>query len=468
MGRPTKKEQAAKKKAEAAAKAKENSAAELAKKQEELNRKAEERNKKKIADAEAEKSKSAESSIENKGNSNEIPEQTHVEENQSQNIETVNQEVNSSADANSNEVEVNNPVVEENNDIPDITDEMDIPEEIQIELDNASNPKDYSIPDDEFDPLKEKVIKRSYTDGSLGSNKEQPVSIDNMQQNTSGDSSDNSQTEGGGQTTQNTAPPVIEEVISEPEIKTTPQEINMEGDTKDSTTSATKTEKPKVEPVNPKLEDLSPSQKRKAAEKTADALLTTYKNLVPIPFIKMSSFNMRKLEQRHMNDEIDMHMAIMDDGTKIKDYCEGVNAQAEATFVITKEMQDEIREPLIDVLLENNFALTPTQRLIMAVGGQVVQMGITAIQFMQQNSAAMETFKKFHEENKALKAEVKKATSESNFSEKVTVNNENNNTSNTDDVRNYSKNPSSDIPTSEEEASTEEKITVEEFLNDGK
>lgn len=482
MGRPTKAEAAAKKKAEALEKKNiaDNKSIELSKKQSELNSKLEERSKKKLADKEklnAQQNEAVEkheeisnesiSEVSNdaaNNNSNDISNESVIESQSNTSVELSNQsnEAVSNIDADDKIEEVVD--LEENN-IPDAIQEYDIPDAIAKELEKAldepTTSEDYQKPDDVFDPLKEKVIKRGYTDGKLGGDKQ--TSDDNGGDDNNGGSSDI---------------PNIEPEISEPIIKDIRPDISNEGDDKGSS-GASKIDKPKTPPVNPSLDDLSPTQKRKAAEKTADALITTYANLVPIPFIKISSFNMGKLENRHMNDEIDMNMAIMDDGTKIVDYCQGVNEQAEATFVITKQMQDEIREPLIDVLLENNFALTPTQRLIVAVGGQVVQMGIVAIEFMSKNSAAMDTFKKFHEENKALKVEVAQATAESNFSERVSVRREEKEvkresakesakeTVKEPDLRDNKKGDNIDIPDDEEESSNSG-ITVEEFLNEEK
>lgn len=459
MARPTKKEQAAKKKASEANAA--SNREEILKKQEELRKKSEERNAKKKADIENKNKKSDE--LTNSNPSEEIP-NNEVAENTASNQEANNVsseentismeeksiEETSSADANQEASNTStNPIVDDSNDIPDVNPDVDIPNDIAAELEGSSESgNDYNMPDDDFDPLEEKVIRRSYTDGNLGAKKDDNISADGK-----------SQTAGLGENT----PPVIEPEISEPIIKTV-EPI----ETPDATKSIPKTDKPKTEPVNPKLEDLSPNQKRKAAEKSADVLITNYANLAPLPFKKLSSFNMRKLEKRHMNDEIDMHMKIMDDGTTIHSYCEQVNLQADATFVITKEMQDEIREPLIDVLLENNFALTPTQRLIAAVGGQLLQMGMTGIQFMAQNRDAMDTFKKFHEENKSVRSEIvhkvqpnpnpqpqPQPKKESHKKEVVK--------DDVVDLRDKTRGENMDIPDDNETLG--EKLTVEEFLS---
>lgn len=466
MGRPTKKETASKKKLEADIKRTQ----ELAKKQEEFDIKTQNKNLKK-EELFLNKSKKSEESISefknNETQNNDIQNEVHYEKIN----DTMAKENNLINDSNSESIkDIKQSVELPDNDIPDdVSNEMDIPDDIVSELGNINNDtsSSFEMPDDDFDPLKEKVIKRSYTDGNLGSKKQ-----DNTNQNSQTNSSGNA--DGGSL---NNTPHFIEPEIAEPIIKPTEPLIQNGDEVKEPTSATHKVEQKVITPVNPKLQDLSATQKKKAAEKTADALITTYANLVPIPFKKISSFNMRKLEKRHINDEIDMHMKIIDDGTTVRDYCESVNEQAEEIFVITKDMQDEIREPLIDVLLENNFALTPTQNLIMIVGGQIVQMGISAIQLMQQNSDSMSTFKKFHEENKADRADTAPITNESNFSERVIVNDNsvnnhnpsmNNTTSKMEDVSSYSKNVDNDIPIDKEADSNSEttKITVEEFLSD--
>lgn len=208
--------------------------------------------------------------------------------------------------------------------------------------------------------------------------------------------------------------PKVEPVIPEPIIKTPPiSDVNIGSDFEEPTSNDTQPKKPsepKRPTINPDLQDMSPSQKRKAAETSADALLLAYGNLAPIPFKKISSFNIGKLDNAHLKGELDKDMVISEDGTTVKSYCVSVNEQVDQVFEITKEMKDEIRPPLIDVLLENNFALTPTQRLLMAVGQQVVQMGLTSVQFMQQNKAAMNQFKAFHKENKESRNNMVKET----------------------------------------------------------
>jgi hypothetical protein len=143
------------------------------------------------------------------------------------------------------------------------------------------------------------------------------------------------------------------------------------------------------------LQDLSPAQKRKSAEKTADALLSMYCQFVPMPFIKWSSFSDGKIQRMVFENKLDLSMQLENNVT-VKDYIDGVNEQAQEVFKVSDETREEIKDPLVDVLLEQDLALTPTQRLMLAVGGHLVTMGFSAFQLAQNNKQALETFEKFH------------------------------------------------------------------------
>ena len=143
------------------------------------------------------------------------------------------------------------------------------------------------------------------------------------------------------------------------------------------------------------LQDLTPAQKRKSAEKTADALLNMYCQFVPMPFVKWSSFNDGKIQKMVFDKKIDLSMQL-ENNVSVKDYIDGVNEQAQEVFKVSDETKEEIKDPLIDVLLEQDLALTPTQRLMFAIGGHLVTMGFSAYQLAQNNKQALETFEKFH------------------------------------------------------------------------
>lgn len=342
-----------------------------------------------------------------------------------------------------------------------------------------------SEPVKKYDPLEEPVIKRNYTQGDLG----------NQVNSNSGDFK--------------SAEPVVEPIIPEPVIKiphSIPNEPNSSStntgnDSFSQSTASTQNsatanvnspnpEQPKQK-VNPDLKDLSPKQKKEAAEKAADALIEAYAKVIPIVPKKLSKFNMRKLENMEMKDEIALNMVVGSDdyGNDVtaRNYCENVNVAVDKIFTITEEMKLEIREPLIEVLLENDIALTPTQRLLMAVGSQVVQMAISTIQLVNENKNALKTFVAYHNDNKREKAaemerrkfaadqESKKTPSEREFQEnkiseedfakkKSEANNFSNESSNT----NNSKIDLEDVISTENksDSNTSNGVTMEDVLTE--
>jgi hypothetical protein len=157
------------------------------------------------------------------------------------------------------------------------------------------------------------------------------------------------------------------------------------------------------------LQDLSPAQKRKSAEKTAEALLNMYCQFVPLPFKKWSSISDGKVQKLVFENKIDLSMQL-ENNISVKDYIDGTNEQVEEIFKVSDETREEIKDPLIDVLLEQDLALTPTQRLMLAIGGHVVTMGFSAYQLAQNNKQALETFEKFHNQMNKQKAPVYQET----------------------------------------------------------
>jgi hypothetical protein len=157
------------------------------------------------------------------------------------------------------------------------------------------------------------------------------------------------------------------------------------------------------------LQDLTPAQKRKSAEKTAEALLNMYCQFVPMPFKRWSSINEGKVQKLVFENKIDLSMQL-ENNVSVKDYIDGTNEQVEEIFKVSDETREEIKDPLVDVLLEQDLALTPTQRLMLAVGGHLVTMGFSAFQLAQNNKQALETFEKFHIQMNKQKAPVYQET----------------------------------------------------------
>ncbi len=116
----------------------------------------------------------------------------------------------------------------------------------------------------------------------------------------------------------------------------------------------------------------SPAEKRRNATKMADTLLLVYRDKVPELFKYLAKFNEGKISKMELNGEIDRNMPVLEDGTTIGVYIARVNNHVEANFVISDEQIKEVREPLIDWLMEKDLKLTPQQRLLIAIGSQMV------------------------------------------------------------------------------------------------
>ena len=273
-----------------------------------------------------------------------------------------------------------------------VTDEQkfEAPETVDVD-DDIPEPDVNYISDDIQTPLTPPVKQRGYASGETT---QPPI--------------------GGQQAGQ----PFVEDIIPEPIYKTSQGDDEYpddkkttgggnkgNGGTKKTTGGgATGNPTPPPEPprpdVNPKMDDLSPKQKREGAEKMADALLLSYQKFLPKPFKHFAKFNMRKLKQMEMDDKIELDMPVTEDGTTIQNYCDGVNNEVDRVFVVTDEMKEELREPLVEVLLEKGLALTPLQRLGLGIANHAVQMGINTIQILNSNNVALKTFERFHNEKK--------------------------------------------------------------------
>ncbi len=133
------------------------------------------------------------------------------------------------------------------------------------------------------------------------------------------------------------------------------------------------------------LSDLPPHTKRRAAEQTADTLLKGYAQIAPIPFKWWAKFPEAKIEKMAFNGQIDLSLEVSE-GVTFDDYIKQTNAQLDEIFEVDSDTLDDIREPLIEVLMEQNMQLTPTQRLLAAVFSHVMQMFTVAFKLSQQNN----------------------------------------------------------------------------------
>lgn len=165
--------------------------------------------------------------------------------------------------------------------------------------------------------------------------------------------------------------------------------------TKPPVEASAEPEQPKVErePVVGEYKEMSPTEKRNNAEATADGILHQYCEYVPKPFIHLSSFNMKKMEKMYRQGEIDLKMPVPNTGLNVGQYAATYNAEVQQIFEVQPETREAIREPLVEVLMEQGMVLTPTQRLLMAVGGHVVSMGIQATQLYRSKKEDMDMFR---------------------------------------------------------------------------
>ena len=295
----------------------------------------------------------------------------------------------------------------------DSDDDYDEDDVDSVEFEEVNNQQNSSANSVDFNPFEEPVIERSYTKGFQP--KSQSEDDDSDSYDSDSDSDDSDDDNGKGFSDDDLKMPKDGESISDEEDEDIPEpewantggfggsSDNDDEDDEDYDDEDEDDGGGKLGGDN--LQDLTPAQKRKSAEKTAEALLNMYCQFVPMPFIKWSSFSEGKIQKMVFENKVDLSMQL-ENNVSVKDYIDGVNEQAQEVFKVSDETKEEIKDPLIDVLLEQDLALTPTQRLMLAVGGHLVTMGFSAFQLAQNNKQALETFEKFHIQMNQQKAPV--------------------------------------------------------------
>lgn len=289
-------------------------------------------------------------------------------------------------------------------------------DENNVEFEEINTEKKSSSDSVDFNPFEEPVVERNYTKGfqpkfqneddysdSTSDNEENNFSDEDLKMPKENvDSEDNN----------------IDEDIPEPEWANTGGISGDEDDEDYDDDDEDEDDDDNEKLGGDNLSDLTPAQKRKAAEKTAEALMNMYCQFVPLPFIKLSSFSERKIQKMKFENKIDLSMQLENNVT-VKDYIDGVNEQAEEVFKVKDETKEEIKDPLIDVLLEQDLALTPTQRLMFAIGGHILSMSFATYQLHQNNKQALETFEKFqiqmNQQKEPVFPQVKTKSSKSKF-----------------------------------------------------
>lgn len=134
---------------------------------------------------------------------------------------------------------------------------------------------------------------------------------------------------------------------------------------------------------------------RKDATRAADALLHTYCEFVPTIFTKISSFNMRKMKNLDKTGEINLNMTTPKSGKKIESVMNDFNNDIQQAYIVSDETKQSIREPLIEVLMEEGITMSPKTQLIMAVGGHLAQLSFISFQIIAAKKDLIEEFKDF-------------------------------------------------------------------------
>lgn len=295
-------------------------------------------------------------------------------------------------------------VYAESDDSDDYDEENDeIYEDTESEQVNVSQEKSNNSID--FNPFEEPVVERSYTMGFQPKSQGDDDESDSDDSETQSFSDEDMKMPNDGESISD----LEDEDIPEPEWANTGG-FSGEDDEDEDDDDEYDDDDDKLGGDN--LQDLTPAQKRKSAEKTAEALLSMYCQFVPMPFIKWSTFSEGKIQKMVFENKLDLSMQL-ENNVSVKDYIDGVNEQATEVFKVSDETREEIKDPLVDVLLEQDLALTPTQRLMLAVGGHLVTMGFSAFQLSQNNKQALETFEKFHIQMNQQKSPVYQQTTKS-------------------------------------------------------
>ena len=165
------------------------------------------------------------------------------------------------------------------------------------------------------------------------------------------------------------------------------------------------------------LKDLSAGQKKKAAEKTAEVLLKGYKSYGTAHWKAMARMSKKKVDLLILQGRVNPNQVVQDNVT-VKNYVKAWNEEVQAVFTPSDEALEAIREPLVEVLLEQGLALTPTQRLVWAVAENQIEMGAKAFQFLRTKKDTLAAFIKYNDgasrkqQSSMQKEKVVKATQE--------------------------------------------------------
>lgn len=290
----------------------------------------------------------------------------------------------------------------------------DLDEQILLDIENNGtvNQTD-DITEDEFNPLEPPVKERGYTGGMSQNTQPNKNNIRNTNEekiieepkyntgNASAQIEVDSNLFNPNNNSQNTS--TSNDIPDDSKSNDSNSSNNNSGNNSNggSGSSSTKTEQKPVQ-ENDNLKELSPKEKREAIEKTTDSILLAYKNYAPMPFVYFSSHNLKKLQKLHDTDEIDLDTEVRRDGTTFLEYAKDFNNKVEKAFEISDAEIEALREPLFDVLMEQDIAFTPTQRLMFVAGQLVVAKVMMCVKFLREKKNDVDEMKVIHREKMDL------------------------------------------------------------------
>lgn len=140
------------------------------------------------------------------------------------------------------------------------------------------------------------------------------------------------------------------------------------------------------------------------AKRTAKQIVNTY--YLPITTglaIKFASFDIAKAEKLSIEGKLDIQEFLPlgeNHEITLRTHMEEHNQKIANAFSMNEDTKAEMIDALADLLKEKGVELTPMQRLLMAVGSDILDRGQQVLAINLQNKAILEALIKRHEEKK--------------------------------------------------------------------
>jgi|JI9StandDraft_1071089.scaffolds.fasta_scaffold43328_3 hypothetical protein len=289
----------------------------------------------------------------------------------------------------------------------------------QIENFESEQHINEDIPSKDWTPLDEAAKKRGYTDGSMGLGHDENVIYSQEQGQQKVNAQERVISEPNYTGSGHSNKPDIDATLINPSNNDVNSVLdagdnqfnggsgnggnsNNNSNTSTSTNNGNSSTKKVEKNEDSNLKELSPKEKRQAVEKTAEAILLAYRNYMPLPFVYIASYDIKKLKKLEEDDLIDLQTPAKRDGTTFLEYTKEFNEKVEEAFKVTDAEVEALREPLIDVLSEQEIAFTPTQNLLFTFGQIVVAKTMSCIQLYREKKSDIEEMKEMHRERMEL------------------------------------------------------------------